>query len=374
MLKKPISAKARLQWSTVSYITLFWCLVGVLQALYKSVNYNASTGEMLFAAPNEYSIFTFILINLLGPLIAGFTAAPFIVFYLKERLVNKSYPVFLIIMGLALFAFILILNTSVSWIFYYQQSGEFNLRHFLQFFLLDPYALRNILSWLIVGFITVFMLQISDKYGPGILNKFIRGNYFHPQEEQRIFMFLDLTNSTPTAEKLGNINFFKLLNSYFADMTDSILENHGEIYQYVGDEIVVTWTLPDGLKDSRCINCFFDIERAIENRAGFYQSHFGLVPKFKAGLHLGNVIVGEIGIIKKDICYSGDVVNTTSRILDCCKTYNNKLLISDALYRLLSPENHQLNFTDLGLAQLRGKDSAMRLWAVDRLGLVQDLL
>ncbi len=368
MFKTKFSAKRRLQWTTVGYMTGFWCVVAVLQALYKCVNYNPVTKEMLLVAPKDYSIPVFILINLIGPLIAGVIAAPFIVFYLKERLKNQSYLTFIGVLGLVFFAFVLLLNTMVSWMFYTNEqllgSGA-SFGFFIKHFLVDPYALRNILSWMLIGFVTVTMLQISDKYGPGILNKFILGKYFHPKEEERIFLFIDLNDSTSIAEKLGNIPFFKLLNSYFADMTDSILECHGEIYQYVGDEIVVTWKKEAGITNARCIRCFFEIERAIAQRESFYQSEFGLTPKFKAGLHLGKVIVGEIGIIKKDISYIGDVLNTTSRIQHACKTLEQKIIISDPLFKELSRQQNKYHFTDLGEALLRGKDLPIRLWGVN---------
>lgn len=367
MFKTQISAKARIQWATVFNMTAFWCVVGVLLALYKSVNYNSTTQEMVFAAPKEYDMISFILINLVGPLIAGAIAAPLIVFYLKERLKAKSYLTFIGTIGLAFFLVILILNTSVSWIFYYQNQPwgpEFSISDFLRYFLLDPYALRNILTWLLVGFITVTMLQISDKYGPGVFNKFLRGKYYNPQEEERIFMFLDLNNSTSIAEKLGNVQFFKLLNTYFADITDSILDSHGEIYQYVGDEIVVSWTTGRGLNNANCIQCFFEIKKEISKKSSQYQGQFGVVPEFKGGIHVGKVIVGEIGIIKKDIVYSGDVLNTTARILELSKHYQQKLIITQTLYERLASKPTRFNFQCLGQIPLRGKDTQMDLWTV----------
>ena len=349
-------------------MTVFWCIVGILQALYKSVNYNSSTGEVIFAAPKDYSLPEFLLINLIGPVLAGAVAAPLIVFFLKDRLRNKSYLTFILILGLVFFLFILILNTVVSWIFYYQnliQGSTFDFMEVIRFFLLDPYAARNILSWMLIGFVTVIWLQVSDKYGPGMFNKFMLGKYYHPVEEERIFMFLDLNGSTPIAERLGNIQFFRLLSMYFEDMTDSILENHGEIYQYVGDEIVVSWAKEEGLAKARCIQCFFDIHQAIAQKANSYQAQFGLVPEFRAGIHIGKVVVGEIGIIKKDICYNGDVLNTTARILELSKSYREKLIISDTLYQAIA-SYQRFTFTDLGQTTLRGKDLMVRLWAVNK--------
>lgn len=341
--------------------------MGGLLALYKSVNYDPDTQQFPFAAPKGYSILQFLLINLIGPLIAGVSAGTFIVFVLKERLKTKSYLTFIALMGIVFFIFILVLNTGVSYIFYFndQLSGSSSLkRDFISNFLMDPYAIRNILTWMIIAFVTVIMLQVSDKYGPGVFSNFILGKYYHPQEEERIFMFLDLNDSTNLAEKLGNIQFFKMLNSYFTDITDSILNNQGEIYQYVGDEIVISWTASKGLNQNHCVQCFFDIEMAIEQKAQTYHQLYGVVPKFKAGIHMGKAIVGEIGIIKKDIVYSGDVLNTAARVRGMCKNYQQKLIITQLLYERLKKEDDIFCYSGLGQIQLRGKEEDLGLWAV----------
>jgi len=59
-------------------------------------------------------------------------------------------------------------------------------------------------------------------------------------------MFIDLNDSTTIAEKIGDIEYNKFLNNFFYDITDSIIENYGRIYRYVGDEVVVSWKLKKG--------------------------------------------------------------------------------------------------------------------------------
>jgi adenylate cyclase len=213
---------------------------------------------------------------------------------------------------------------------------------------------------------TVTMLQVADKYGPGVFYKFLRGKYYHPKEEERIFMFLDLNNSTALAEKLGNLKFFKLLSTYFADITDSIIDRNGEIYQYVGDEIVVSWAVERGLYRANCIQCFFDIRDELKKRSAFYLEQFGVVPEFKGGIHIGKAIVGEIGIIKKDIVYSGDILNTTARILELSKQNEQKLIITQELYDRLDTKPDVYIFHCLGEVNLRGKGELLELWTVSK--------
>jgi adenylate cyclase len=173
-------------------------------------------------------------------------------------------------------------------------------------------------------------------------------------------MFLDLNSSTTIAENLGEVNYHRLLKDFFAHITNPIVNNYGEIYQYVGDEIIVGWSLLKGVRNNHCIQCFFEIKREIEKNKDYYYKTYGVVPTFKAGVHAGSVIAGEIGIFKRDITYSGDVLNTTARIRSMCKELNVELIASCDLLQHLSFTN-QFNISNLGSIELRGKKKKIEL-------------
>jgi adenylate cyclase len=91
-----------------------------------------------------------------------------------------------------------------------------------------------------------------------------------------------------------------------------------------------------------------------------YLQHYGLVPSFKAGIHCGRVMAGEVGIIKRDITYSGDVLNTTSRILSMCRQFNAEIISSAELVAKLCLANH-FAAQPLGSIRLRGKEKEVLL-------------
>jgi adenylate cyclase len=177
-------------------------------------------------------------------------------------------------------------------------------------------------------------------------------------------MFLDLKSSTTIAERLGDRLFFELLKDFFSDITDPIISVEGEVYQYVGDEVVITWPLDKGLVKNNCITCFFRIEEIIKSRQIYYEEKYGFIPGFRAGLHLGQATVGEIGVIKKDIVYSGDVLNTTSRIQNECRVHDVNLLVSSAVLQQL-PASEKYKSEPIGEIQLRGKIDTVMLNAVN---------
>ena len=176
-------------------------------------------------------------------------------------------------------------------------------------------------------------------------------------------MFLDMKSSTSIAEQMGHKKYFELIKKYYSDMTNPILNTEGDIYQYVGDEIVVSWIEKKGIHDNSCIECFRQISESIRQQSETYLEEFGLIPQFKAAFHLGEVTTGEIGIIKKDIIYTGDVLNTTARIQAECNKYDAEMLLSEELYEKLTPGEH-FNGSEIGELQLRGKQYPTKLYSL----------
>ncbi len=224
--------------------------------------------------------------------------------------------------------------------------------------------LSNYLVWLFVLLGTIIIMMVNDKYGPGVFRDFLLGKYFHPTREERIFMFIDLRNSTGIAEKLGEEKYFHFLKEVFKDSTPGIIYSHGEIYQYVGDEIVVSWKMDQGIQNANCIRSFFSIQQALKTNASKYQDMFGIVPEFKAGLHYGHVMTGELGVVKRDISFSGDVLNTTSRIQDQCNSLGVNILLSKYLVDRLEVIPELFAPKKIGNMHLRGKEEELTLYTV----------
>jgi adenylate cyclase len=211
--------------------------------------------------------------------------------------------------------------------------------------------------------IGLFLIQIDLKLGQLGLWTLVTGKYHHPKEEVRIFMFLDLKSSTRIAEHIGHDRYYKLLNDFFADATVPIVNNRGVIYQYIGDEISVTWETGSQIERANCIRCFFQIQQSIHLKKDHYLSNYGFLPDFKAGIHVGRAMTGEIGIIKKEVVHSGDVLNTASRIQALCNEYGARLIISNAVRELI-PSTKKWTYSRLGSLTLKGKKEKTELFSV----------
>jgi adenylate cyclase len=209
----------------------------------------------------------------------------------------------------------------------------------------------------------ILLLLLVRLLGERTVRNIMFGRYHRPRNEQRFFLFVDIAGSTPLAERIGPAAVHRFLGEVFRIASDPIDDHFGEVYQYVGDEIVITWTVAEGCAGARPLACFFAIEQALERAAPNFEREFGTVPHLRAALHAGPVITGEVGGSRRAIVYHGDVMNTTSRIEQATRDLERKYLVSsDALERLDGADAYTLE--DLGLQRLRGRAAAIRVYAV----------
>jgi adenylate cyclase len=197
-----------------------------------------------------------------------------------------------------------------------------------------------IIFWGVACMLALFILQINEKFGQGILVNFLLGKYHIPKEDERIFMFMDLKSSTTYAEY------------------------EAKIYQYVGDEVVLSWDVEMGINHENCLKTFFAYEDLLQSKSLYYKNKYGVVPEFKAGLNLGTVTVAEVGEIKKELAYHGDVLNTAARIQSKCNDFKKKLLVSE---QIITHFEKQLTygFEFLGDVILKGKEESVNIYAVN---------
>ena len=223
------------------------------------------------------------------------------------------------------------------------------------------FAFISVLIYFAVAIgVCLFFNEVSNNMGQAVLQNFLWGKYHTPKEEERVYMFLDMRSSTTLAEQLGHVKYFKMLNEYYKDLSDPIISYGGEIYQYVGDEVVISWKVKEGFANN-CLDCFYAMKNALQKQSSKYEERYHVVPTFKAGIHLGKVTAGEIGVLKKDIVFSGDVLNTTARIQGLCNQYGVDLLASEQFIQALAL-NGSIVPKELGEVALRGRNEKINIY------------
>jgi adenylate cyclase len=319
------------------------------------------------ATGNPYDFKNGILPLVLGAFVIGSLQGACEVIWFRKRLSNTSLRVkillkllfYIFFIALSLIAFSL-LNSYHNYEEYQFTDAIDDLKRFAANF-----AFWSTLTFMgFVAGIAIFFSEMLQYVGDGVLYNALFSKYHKPLTEVRIFMFLDMKSSTTIAETLGHKQYFALLKQYYADMTSAILDTEAEIYQYVGDEIVLSWPKEIGLRNNNCISSFTKISETLNAKKNWYQERFGIVPKFKAGYHIGEVTTGEIGTIKRNIIYTGDILNTAARLESACNTYDTNILMSGELYNQLK-KNNSLTFKRIGELVLRGKNKSIDLYTLE---------
>ena len=332
----------------------FWIIANILLVVILSLQFKyleQAFGIVLYGRLTLVLLIAIVLGILYGVMLglAGF--------YLDRRVFRKmplGKVIILKSMGsLALLMFLLwltriVLSDDFIWntIYHSSRTVTENSGRYLFYLLVVYYFFMT----LVISFIN----QVNRKFGPGVLVPLLFGRYRTPKEEERIFMFMDLKSSTAIAEKLGHLDYSAFIRDCFMDINEILMPFHAQVYQYVGDEIVVTWQEDEGIKKHFCISFYFACKDQFKSRSEHYLRNYGVIPRFKAGVHGGIVTAVEIGEVKKDIAYHGDTLNTAARIRSICSEYDKDFLISETLLSKMKL-GEGIKAEPLGHVQLRGK-------------------
>ncbi len=343
----------------------FWILVAwvfIFNALFfydymNMIDANALSSDFDFPTAFKANLFVSIVAGIIG----GTVTVNFMEYSLRKFAFGQA--LLIIIITYFIVAFVV---SAVGGLFYYSMytgnsfmSDEVMaaMNEFFGQWLLA----KNIIIWLFIVLGTLIVMMINDKYGPGVFPDYLRGKYFRPKRERRIFMFVDIRDATTIAEDIGEEKYFNFLKDFFNHIAPAIQTTYGEVYQYVGDEVVLTWKMKKGLRNANTLQCFYKMRDDIKKRDTYYQEIYGHTPTFKVGLHCGSVMVGELGKIKKDIAFSGDVLNTTARIQAQCNAKGVDILASKRFSELAYQLPSSVKIKQLGGEKLKGKTEEVSL-------------
>ena len=220
-----------------------------------------------------------------------------------------------------------------------------------------PYAL-------VVSALLVSALRVRDLIGAETFANLIVGRYHRPISEERVFLFLDLVGSTTYAERHGDLAAQELLKAVFSAIAEPVRRHRGQVDDYVGDQVIISWPFARGVEKARCVACVFAIREALRSDREGWVTRFGIVPELRAALHGGNVVTAEVGVDRHKIAYFGDVMNATARLEGLCRNAGKPVLISDVVFARLPALPDGIEVEALGSHLLRGRSEAMVVHAL----------
>jgi adenylate cyclase len=344
-----ISNVNKFRLKTVISIAFFWTVTDFVIVLLRQDN-QVHTKSIWFREGLMFSV----------SLIMGY------LFVYRLRKIFRNYPLWvnflfksIILLGSALIITFII---QISNAYFFQQlTASEAYREILSYVLHKNWLLEKIIYWLIIFFITQLILIINEKYSPGVFMDILTGKYINPKNENRIVMFIDLKDSTPIAEKLGHSLYFEFIREFIYEISMAIMEHEGIIYQYVGDEVVCSWK--NSKKNSRrCLDTVIRCRKNIQRKGNHFRRKYDVVPEFRVGIHVGEVTIGEIGVVKKDLAMSGDTMNTTARIRSACNELNHHFIVSKQFVEAGGLKKSQTQ--SLGMVDLKGKADEIELFSL----------
>ena len=297
---------------------------------------------------------TYLIYGLLDGVIIGALIAFYVLFIVRGTFSDLARRTpFVLLLAINTAAYVLVFVFARAWAIWITGRGPFDI------FPYDRGHFQSAAIFALIISLTInFFMQISQLLGQNTLWNFLLGKYHRPASEFRFVMYLDLAGSTSIAEKLGDKQFLALLNDFFYDMTDAVLETGADIYKYVGDEAILLWTRKRGVKRNDALRFIAAFARTLRDAEQKYALRYGLVPEFRAGLHYGQIVAGEMGNLRQEVAYMGDAMNTGARVLDVAKKLKKTFIVSeDALSQFNVP-----GLEDLGEHELRGKEKRIRLY------------
>ncbi len=227
---------------------------------------------------------------------------------------------------------------------------------------------RFALQVVVVTSASILVVQVEEFMGRRFFLGFLLGWYDKPRVGERVMLSIDLVGSSALNERLGDMLYFRFLNTTHSLMTEAVLRHDAEIHKYVGDEVIFTWTIQTGTRHNNCLDLFFDIQERLEAHRPLMLREFGAMPQFRGGLHGGRVITAQIGHIKRAIDFSGDVMNTTSRVQSVAKNQHVDLMMTQELLDRMPDADEHYRFGPPELMRVKGGKRHLVVRSVQRKG------
>lgn len=147
-------------------------------------------------------------------------------------------------------------------------------------------------------------------------------------------LFTDVVNFTGITENRDPAQVMQYTSRYFAALSEAVMANKGTVDKFIGDAVMGLWNAPiedDGHVANACAAVLACIKANRELNAEFEREGWP-VYNTRFGLHVGNVVVGNIGSPDRmNYTVLGATVNLAARLEGLNKNYGTSTLVSAAL-------------------------------------------
>jgi adenylate cyclase len=195
---------------------------------------------------------------------------------------------------------------------------------------------------------------------------FRRSGYRLGAEKEIAILFADLRAFTRLAESKLPYDVVFVLNRYFAAMGKAIEEAGGRVDKFIGDGIMALFGLESGAAAGarQALEAARIMSLRLQELNGALEHEIESPLRIGIGVHLGPVIVGEMGYgPATQLTAVGDAVNIASRLESLCKELGAELVASQ---EVVARAGADLAGFPLHEVEIRGRRQPLAVRAVAR--------
>lgn len=222
----------------------------------------------------------------------------------------------------------------------------------IDFFQVFSYSAASVILLLLLD-------QSRSLIGNQVFFALITGRYARPLEEQRLFLAIDMANSTALAARLGDRDAMRIVGRFLHALGEPVRAHGGSIDKYVGDQAIISWRLTARRPDAPALACALAIRRTLTA----LKMEMGVELGFRITLHAGPVIVAQVGDQRREITYFGDTINSLSRLDSIAKEAGRDIILTADGWRHCRPVAGVMP-VPLGPVTLRGRETPMEIVGV----------
>jgi len=365
LLKIKIGPKLKYQLSYLLFSLLYWNIVIRITLFLRVMGTPTNDFREAFSKGMSFFVEDVIQSSII---VSGFAIISWYIFHFIYPKLVRKYRMRKLTVGFIIFDTTVFLGIGVllGFVHYSADEGFAMMETIskLQRFLFNSTTLFFLVVMFIGSYVYQLLFTTVHRIGHGSLGKIMLGYYQRPREENQIFMFLDLQSSSKFAEILGHEKYSYFIQDCFRYLTNPLLKTSGRVYQFVGDEVVVTWDANKTKNFKRAVDFYYEYEKELSKRKDYFERKYELMPVFTASINSGHVMAAEVGEIKQELAFHGDVLNTAARIQKQCKRYRKNILVTRNFASQLIKEKSRYKLKYVDIVKFVGKDRIVKIYEV----------
>ena len=211
---------------------------------------------------------------------------------------------------------------------------------------------------------------IKDMFARYLSNDMVENLMTHPElvklggdKKVATIFFADIRGYTSFSETKEPEYIIEVLNEYFTEAVEIIIQHNGYIDKFIGDAIMAAWGVPMATVEEdayEAVSCALEIQDKVKSKDRVFFRGPASKLKVGIGMHTGPLVAGNLGSSRRmDYSVIGDTVNVAARLEGVAGP--GEVVITDKTYDLLGDH---FKVKEMQAVKVKGKKDPLRVFIV----------